>query len=191
VTFDQFRPPQQTMIIPQNDAGGLMLSDMLVPDVATTEQPNNDALPTRLPVENGSDVSDNIVIQPTRLGLGVVHSNHPADLLGLDAGPMRARQFYEDLFRFQQTKQLLSIVTPHRVYENMVLVSLPPAWDNTNGEGFVATLQFEEIVRVETRIVALQRSNSGGNLKDGGHKTMKTATPAEAESFLHTLRVGG
>ena len=186
MTFDPFRPPQQTVIVPQNDTGGLTLSDMLVPDVATTEAPTNDALPTRLPVENGADVTDHIVIQATRLSLGVVHSNHPPEILGDGANPMRARQFYEDLFRFQQTKLSLTVITPHRVYENMVLTGLPPVWDGTNGESFTATLQFEEIVRVETRIVELERTNSGEKLKDAGTKTMKTASPAEAESLIRS-----
>jgi hypothetical protein len=188
VTFDPLRPPQRTVIVPQNDAGGLMLSDSLVPDAATSEQPTNDAIPTRLPTEDGADVTDHIVVQACRLALGVVHSNYPAELLGIGSAPQRARQFYEDLFRFQQTKQLLTIITPHRVYENMVLTGLPPAWDATNGEAFAATLQFEEIVRVETRIVALERGAAGsGKMKDGGTKTMKTAAPAEAESFLRSL----
>jgi hypothetical protein len=196
VTFDPFRPPLNTLIVPQNERGGLTLSDMLVIDAVTSEAWSDDALPTRLPVEDGADVTDHVVTQPTRLSLGVVQSNHPVTLVGLGevvananiggvvaitgTSPMRARQFYEDLFRFQQTKQLLTVITPHRVGENMILTSLPPTWDATNGEGFVATLQFEEIIRVSTRIVEVSRS--GSPKTNLGGRTGKAATPAEEEN---------
>ncbi len=187
MTYDAFKPPTKTIIVPQNDAGGLMLSDMLTIDCTTLEAPSDDAMPTRLPVEDSADVTDHVVVQPTRLALGVVQTNHPAELFSVATVPQRSRHFYEDLFRFQQTKQLLTIVTPHRVYENMILTSVPPSWDASNGEGFVGTLQFEEIVRVATKIVAIERPKnpSGQKLQKQGTKTMKQA---ENESWLHSAK---
>lgn len=194
MTIDSFRPPQKTVIFPVSDSGTLMLSDALTIDCVTSEAWTDDAQPTRLPVEEGADVTDHVVDQPTRLSLGVVHTNHPANLPGVGdvPSPMRARFFYETLFRFKSTRQLLTIVTPHRVGENMLLVSIPPTWDAVNGEGFVATLAFEEIVRVSTKIVDVPTpaNASGKPVKNGGAKGLKTVEPAEAVSFLRA-QVGG
>lgn len=189
MTFDQFKPPQKTFIFPQSDSGTLMVSDALGIDCVTSEAWSDEAQPTRLPVEDGADVTDHVVDQPTRLSLGVVHSNHPPEILGIGVTPMRARFFYETLFRFKATRQLVTIVTPHRVGENLILVSIPPTWDATNGEGFVATLSFEEIVRVSTKIVDVPTpANASGNQKkNGGSKGMQTTEPAEAVSFIRSL----
>ena len=84
-------------------------------DVFSSETHTNTATLTKYPIEDGSPVSDHVVIQPVVLNLqGLIEAKEEGQNI-LTA--------YDDLQALQEAKELLTVVTGLKVYDNMIITN--------------------------------------------------------------------
>lgn len=147
---------------------------------------------TRLPVESGAKISDHIETQPVSVSMMVYHSN--AKQSESDTDDLRAVSMYESLLALQKSREIITLITSARAFDNMVITSISPNFAAGLGSNFVCKIQVEEIVTAETRIVALQKpkpkptNNRNKKKKDEGTKPTQQASEQTKQSALAKLR---
>jgi hypothetical protein len=184
---------EKTSLIPQDAAGAPDYRFEVVLDCVKTEAPIDDAEPTELPVEDGADITDHVKLRPTALTLTFVHSEEALDFAQPLSDPFRPKDMYGQLLEWRESKQELVVMTPHRVYRNMIITSLAPTWDSTNGRSLTASISFRQIIKVSTKTVELAASTSPKAMKKRGKKTAKVAKEGPKKSAYRALSdwVGG
>lgn len=158
----------------------------LMIDAALSEEHTYDSEVTQFPVEDGSDITDNIRILPKTVKIEGVVSNWPigralserAGTIALSqAGlidPMTpAQEVLRGLLEIRDQRDTITITTSLGLYENMVMESLtvPRAADVGDALKFSATFRQVFIVtnkRVRVAVPRGKRKRKGGN---------KTASP--------------
>lgn len=158
-------------------------------DVITVETHKKKATPTQIPLEDGSIVSDHVIIQPNEVTIAFEMSN-------IDEGqpPVgeRAKTAFADLSQLELKRELLEVMTTHELYKDMVLTAI----DASNAAPFdgrlVATATFTQISRVKVGGgggTPSGGSNAGAgapNQGNGNASTGNSNPPTEKdESLLH------
>ncbi len=181
---------EQTKIIPyDSDELTLNTDAMIELDCVENEAPVDSGQLTKLPVEEGADVSDHFKDESSSLTLTVKHSEQSLafDELIESLLPGRSKDFYDQLREWKSKAQLLVIVTPHRLYDKYIITNIAPSWDPTNSRSFAGTITFQELIRVSTQTVELNAPAPKKSKKKLGVKKMKPASPAKRASALSAL----
>lgn len=140
--------------------------DSIVVDASISEKHTRRAKATRHPVEEGSDVSDHVKVEPAELTIEGQVSNHPATLGGgtFAGGPNRAEDAYTELCAIVDGKRLVTIITTLDRYDDMVLENLQVPRDASLGNTVRFTCSATQIRMVSAKTI-------GANPKAG------TSTP--------------
>ena len=141
-------------------------------DIIVSETTNTSSTITSNPVENGSDVNDNIIINPMSFTInGVVSDNkvYPFGgfnksskiLAGVDFSNVStpSKEAWEELLELQASRVPFSLVTNLKKYSNVVIESLSTTQDKdtSNSLHFVANLK--EIILVGSKIITAEQFN--------------------------------
>jgi hypothetical protein len=180
---------ESTVIVPYDlDELTLNTSDLLEIDCVENEAPSDAAEPTRLPVEEGVDITDHVKIAPGILTLTVKHSENSLnfDEMIESLVPGRSKDFYNQLLDWKNEAQALVIITPHRLYDKYIITDVSPSWDNTNSKAFAGTISFQEIRKVSTDLVQLS-APPRSKKKKLGVKKIKPVSASKARSALSAL----
>lgn len=96
---------------------------------------------TQQPVELGSNISDHIINEPDRVSITGFISNTPV------AGGFsnRAQDAFEALYAIRDAKELVTVVTGYRVYNNMAISSISIPRDQFTGESIRFTVELIEV----------------------------------------------
>jgi hypothetical protein len=140
-------------------------------DVVETEEHSLTSEITDHPVEEGSDVADNIRRKPRELTLtGAVVSNTPIGAIaqarslvtafGASTKPAEeAYQFLEQLF---ESRDAVTIVTDLKKYDSMALETLTIPREAKNAGGLIFTAHFKEVRIISNQRVTVALPNLGG-----------------------------
>jgi hypothetical protein len=141
---------------------------------------------TSNPVEEGSPVSDHIILHPDRLRVRGWVSDQSITLSSniFDAkkyGTQKKTEYAFETFReIMKAKGVLTVYTKNRTYTNMVLTDLNIPRSAGNGESLEFVMDFLEIRKVETRIVDIP--DGIGNKKAGKSNTRKASASEDKGS---------
>ncbi len=150
-------------------------------DVSLIEEHSVEIELTDHPVEKGADITDHKRRKPVALRLTGVISNTPLELLGggLDAGN-RAEAAWSTLETLQAGAELITVVTTLKTYENMQIVTMRAPRDVKRGNVLEVTLEFRELIQVESETVATQAAT-------GPKKLGRKPTPPAPEPVRQSL----
>ena len=99
----------------------------LVPvDTKIYESHKPTATPSNFALEDGSKVTDHVILEPLVLEMEFILSNRDVPFGSVPASyGIRAALLYTLLFRQLESRGLYTVLTRHRLYRNMCLIELP------------------------------------------------------------------
>lgn len=105
---------QQNEVVTKNTSWNI--AGVEVP-VRISEDHDNTATVTSLPVESGAVLSDHIILQPIMLTV-------TAEVNNAGTGNSKAKSVLEAFYTMIKNRQLQTVATEHTIYNNMALVSI-------------------------------------------------------------------
>lgn len=146
---------------------------------------------TRHPVEDGAEPSDHARELPESLSLEGVFSSFGMTSTERDqrgevergAGGGFAEQQYAKLRRVKSDRKTVTVTTPDRKWENMVLVALKRTDDSKTGGVVKFSASFEELRFVKNERVKLERTTKPSKVpKKANGKEDQSKQPADPSS---------
>jgi len=141
-------------------------------DVIVSESVNTSSTITSNPVENGSDVNDNIVINPMTFSIsGIISDTKVAPLGGLNTLEQIAsgnaftkqstpsKEGWELLLELQADRIPFTLVTNLKAYDNVVLENLSAAQDKDTSNSLHFTANLKEIIFVGSQVLTAEQFN--------------------------------
>lgn len=129
------------------------------------------------PIETGAKVTDHAYVEPKELSLEIATDN--------------AAQTYNDLVRFQESRQPFTYVSGLYVYTNMVITELTAEREDATSRILKGTVKLREVIIVSTART-LSEGGSGGTTrqsdagKAGGTKSTNAARPTQQNTAAGT-----
>jgi len=166
-------------------------------DVAITEGHQFDSEVTKYPVEQGSDVSDNIRNLPVVITLEGVVSDTPIGAIALDqtrrpeAGSAAPSvDAYQRIIAIRDEKEPIEIETSLGKFDSMVLTSLGITRDRDTGKALRFTAQFEQvIIKKNARItVRVSVPNCSGMVNGGNRQPLLGKNGKDVGSGFDSIR---
>jgi len=139
---------------------------------------------TEHPVEDGSQVSDNLQDQPDTLQLTAFFAQSLANADDQNAAAeTRAEDLFDALLTLQGIGEPLSVFTSRREYTNMVIERIGRPRTRADGDGVTVTIDFKQIKIATSQVVAAPPTRQRKNPKrDQGKRPKKAANDAQKES---------
>lgn len=160
-------------------------------DTFTSENHELSSNVTQYPVENGGDISDHITNNPDAFSGNAVVM--PVKLINPDTTKNRAKDAYEELKRINDDKEVVTIVSGLRVYENMHLNSISIPRSSETGNSLVFDISATQIRIANSQTTTIPKSQLGGttedvnqaqNTADTGKGTSGQTQESDDDSFL-------
>lgn len=158
-------------------------------DVTLTENHRYESLVTQNPVENGSDITDHIQLEPVVLNLDGFITNTPIALPEDIDKYQRADDAFQSLLDIRNARTPVDLITGLTVYTNMVLRDLEIPRNRTTGETLRFSATFVQVIIVDTEQVTLPRvtqrtdgARKNTNSQAADKKDMGKQTPIKASN---------
>lgn len=169
------------------DTNQRQVLDTIILDASVTELHESDADVTEFPVEEGSDITDNIRMLPKGLKVEAIITDF--SLAGPSgAGSKRAhasgfkgyaKGTYLTLEDYQEKGTLIDVETGLKSYQNMVIKSLSTPRDAKTGTNAVrTTIILKRIIIAQSQTVVIKQADPKG--QPSSPKGPKTPTAADA-----------
>jgi hypothetical protein len=133
---------------------------------------------TDIPVEEGSNISDNIVEDQDVISVEAFIGNAEFEVVTIDGNTVsniqapdrmaRVRQAYQELKKLSKSKQLLDVVLGLETFTNMVITSFQIDRDVETGANLPFSMEFKKIKIVQSDTTNINASGSNGA---GGDQT--------------------
>lgn len=167
-------PAQNSDGTPQVNADDQQLFYAIDGYVAIAEEHHDEMIITDHPVEQGSTISDHAYRVPSRLScrlawsaamsnagvLSAFNVTLPtiAGLFGIfgTAGSDFLRSTYQQLLQIMQNRELLTIYTGKRTYENMLIQSIQERTTEETENSLLLEVRFREVILVSTSTVTVK-----------------------------------
>lgn len=128
-------------------------------NVTITESTSDVLTITKQPVQQGASITDHAFKEPTTLSMTV---QDKADLT------TSLKELYKNFIDLQNSRTPFSIVTPKRIYENMLMASLSQTTDKNTENILALNLVFQQIIIVKvstTQVPRRAQKNPGATAK--------------------------
>jgi hypothetical protein len=150
-------------------------------DVALVQEPTFDSDVTSVPVEKGSNITDNQRIYPVELVVEGFVSDTPvgaiADVRGTEGFPsVDAYAYFKTL---QEIREPFTVETTTDVFDDMLLKTLSPATSTQNGFRFRAVFTSVIIITNDRTTIEVANPRASKKLKRGSKPIGKGPTIAE------------
>jgi hypothetical protein len=144
-------------------------------DLAETEEHSLKAEITEHPVEDGSDISDNIRIKPRELTLtNLVVSNTPTGAIASDptrqlngTSPPPATNAYNMLIGWFNAREPVAVVTNLQKYPSMGIEEITVPVEAKSFGGLVVTVHLKQVIIVQNKRVTMKYPNTGAEQNTG------------------------
>lgn len=171
------------------DTNQQQVLDSIVLDASLSELHESDADVTEFPVEQGSDITDNVRLLPSGLKVEALITDFSlAGPSNSNAGTKRAhasgfagyaKGTYAALEDYQAKATLVNVETGLKSYQNMVIKSLSTPRDAHTGKNAVrTTIILKRILIAQSQSVVIKQSDPKG--QPSSPKGNKTPTAADA-----------
>lgn len=163
-------------------------------DVTVEEEHHDELFITLHPVEQGAAISDHAFKMPARVRIKAGWSQGGKGMFGNDglAGlassavaivptmgdPSYLADIYANLLNFQESAQLLTIVTGKRLYDNMLIRELSVTTDQRTENALLVEIECQEVIIVQTQTVQMApATNQASPQKTAPVQDMGTQQP--------------
>jgi hypothetical protein len=181
------QPLQTILIRPKR------MVETIAVQVVVNEQATDTLTITKQPVQQGAAITDHAYLEPTSFSHTIYFA--AAGFEGL-VGPSSLAKVYQQLLTLQAKATPFDIVTPKRVYSNMLMTTLTQTTDKLTENCLAIHAAYQQIiiVPISTGIVPRnQQKNAGrtGATQAAGQKSSVLNSQVQgASTFLKSL-VGG
>lgn len=139
---------------------------------------------TSHPIESGANVSDHAFVEPKEISIEVGVSDCETGNGTFGSGN-RSVNAFKELIKLQESRQLISVVTRFKTYNNMLIMSVSVPDDYTVMNSFKANLMLREIPIVSTsRVKVSERGGSDQAQKAGSTNSGAVQAAAPKQSVL-------
>jgi hypothetical protein len=140
--------------------------------VVTTENTNDTLTVTRQPVQQGASIADHAYKEPTAFSTAILFKDNLTTSLS---------KIYQNLLDLQNSRVPFDIITPKRIYHNMLMTVLAQTTDKTTENCLSINASFQEVIIVKVTTVQVNRSNlknpgSNGATQNAGRKQSALST---------------
>ena len=156
-------------------------------DASLKEEHHEKVTTTSYPVEYGVSISDHAYREPTTLNLSVLVSNtpiSPAAIAELKQSPTTTRHIekYDALRRIMFDRELVSVLTGFRWYENMMIVNVSVPRDaGISRNSSIIDISLKEIITVSTDSVYVDSSLMADDVSNGASETSSEQVAEEVD----------
>lgn len=123
-------------------------------DLLTQEQHNFNNQVSDHNIEDGSTVSDHIKNELENGSLTGLITNFSIRTYGITTN--RAQDAFEEMIRLWKSKELVTVITIMRVYEQMAITSVSVARSNQTGEAIELNISFKKLRTVKLQKVQIE-----------------------------------
>lgn len=122
---------------------------------------------TKQPVQQGASITDHAYMEPTLFNCTILFRDNLSKSLS---------KMYQDLLDLQVSRVPFDIVTPKRIYRNMLISTIGQVTDKSTENCLSITLQCQEVIIVSvttTTVPRIKQKNPGatGKTEDVGKKS--------------------
>ena len=143
------------------------------------------------PVEDGYYVSDSILRKPMQLDITAFVTNMPVTWAKRHSGSNRVKTITDALLDLYYAGELVSFVTPDKVYENMAITKLGiPEEDYLNAVEISITLKEVTITSAETTTVSSYDYSGSSSDSAGSTGTTEEESTTTKQSILSSIFSG-
>lgn len=140
-------------------------------NVVVNENTSDDLTITKQPVQQGASITDHAYKEPTAFSMQVYFSDNI--FLSLS-------KIYSDLINLQNDRVPFDVLTPKRIYRNMLIASLKQTTDKTTENTLALAITFQEVILVSvttTTVPRVRQKNAGatGATQNSGKKNAQSA----------------
>lgn len=151
---------------PKRSIGGINV------DVVISENANDTLSITKQPVQQGASIADHAYKEPTTFSATIYQQAQS----GLIFQTKSLQEVYQDFLTLQQTFTPFNIVTPKRVYNNMMMTTLIQNTDKNTENILSLTITCQEVIITTVQAVNVPRANqknagSNGATQNAGKKS--------------------
>lgn len=145
-------------------------------NVVVEENTNDTLTITKQPVQQGASITDHAFKEPTTFATTMFFKDNPAQSLS---------KIYQDLLDLQSSRQPFDIVTPKRIYRNMLIAVLSNTTDKSTENVLKINASFQEviIVSVSTTTVPRQKQRNPGSTGKTENAGKKSALATGFDAF--------
>ena len=160
---------------------------------------------TQFPVEDGSVITDHIQNKPDQVSINGFVTNTPirsfadvagaADLVRLSGVSGRTELALETLLNIHRFRELVTIVTNLKAYNDMALTSLTIPRNAAIGDTLEFSADFVKVVKVTSAVVAVENllpangaDKQGSSTKDAGKQNTSAADAAQKDGGSLAVR---
>lgn len=134
----------------------------IVANVVVDESTNDTLTITKQPVQQGASITDHAYKEPTVFNSTMYFKDNPAKSLS---------KIYKDLLDLQSSRIPFDIVTPKRIYRQMLIASLGQTTDRSTENILKITISCQEVILVSVSTTTVPRA-----------KQKKPATTAKTDN---------
>jgi hypothetical protein len=133
--------------------------------LVVNEETNDTLTITKQPVQQGASITDHAYKEPTTLSMTILQQNN--DLVSGITGTFSGgglSQIYTQFRQLQFSRQPFNVVTPKRIYRNMLIAVLGLTTDKTTENILSLRVSFQEVILVSvgtTQVPASRQRNPG------------------------------
>jgi hypothetical protein len=139
-------------------------------DAVVNETYENVVTASRFPIEKGSDITDNSILEPRKISIEAVVSDNPlglaafgeivdnvTDLFGsaTETNLTRSQAAYRELVRIEQLREPITIQTKLETYNNMLITNISTNQDVDSSAIVRLFIEAQELIITESQIVEL------------------------------------
>ena len=163
------QPLQSIFIRPKRSIGDIAVQ------VVVSEQATDTLTVTKQPVQQGAAITDHAYMEPTVFS----HTIYFA-AAGFTGGPS-LNEIYKQLLTLQSSAEPFDVVTPKRIYKNMLMVSLGQTTDKLTENCLAIHASYQQVILVPILTAAVPRINqknpaATGATQSGGQKSVLLKT---------------
>lgn len=145
--------------------------------VVTDENTNDVLTITKQPVQQGASITDHAYKEPTTFAMRVLFKdqNILSAFLSTFTGSGLSK-IYQDLLDLQNSRVPFDVLTPKRIYHNMLFSALSQTTDKATENCLAIAASFQEVILVSVSTVQVPRSSlknpgSNGATQNAGKKS--------------------
>ncbi len=162
------QPLQDILLKPTRKLGDIAVQ------VVVNETTTDTLTITKQPVQQGASVTDHAYMEPTSFS-HTIYFTSGATTLGISAGKS-LDQIYQELLTLQASAIPFDIVTPKRIYHNMLMATLTQTTDKLTENCLAIHATYQQIIIVPilaTTVPRINQKNPGSNgaTQNGGNKS--------------------
>lgn len=143
----------------------------IIPAVVISEEHDDEVTVTRHPVDQGAPISDHAYKNPSVLNVRFGWSDSSRLINSvLDTSILRGylstKEVYEQLLKLMDNRELLTVSTGKRIYQNMLITKLSTSSTADTESALICDITFEEVI-----IVSAQSTNLSEDVQQNPERT--------------------